>query len=43
MLLTFYFNFERELRRLECSINYEGGKKQNVGGQVRGCPIMEFK
>ncbi|RVW99254.1 hypothetical protein CK203_030726 [Vitis vinifera] len=25
--------FERELKRLECSINYEGGKKQNVGGQ----------
>ncbi|RVW85673.1 hypothetical protein CK203_033425 [Vitis vinifera] len=35
--------FERELKRLECSINYEGGKKQNVGGQVRGCQIMEFK
>ncbi|RVW17079.1 hypothetical protein CK203_076004 [Vitis vinifera] len=27
---------ERELKRLECSINYEGGKKQNVGGQVSG-------
>ncbi|RVW54803.1 hypothetical protein CK203_071644 [Vitis vinifera] len=25
--------FERELRRLECSINYEGGKKQNGGDQ----------
>ena len=35
--------FERELKRLECSINYEGGKKQNGGGQVRGCQIMEFK
>ncbi|RVX05710.1 hypothetical protein CK203_027385 [Vitis vinifera] len=28
--------FERELKRLECSINYEGGKKQNGGEQVRG-------
>ncbi|RVX23795.1 LINE-1 reverse transcriptase-like [Vitis vinifera] len=25
--------FERELKRLECSINYEGGKKQNGGEQ----------
>ena len=34
--------FERELKRLECSINYEGGKKQrgkkqNGREQVRGC------
>ena len=35
--------FERELKRLECSINYEGGKKQNGGEQVRGCQIMEVK
>ena len=35
--------FERELKRLECSINYEGGKKQNGGEQVRGCQITEFK
>ena len=35
--------FERELKRLECSINYEGGKKQNGGEQVRGCQIMEAK
>ena len=33
--------FERELRRLECSINYEGGKKQNGGEQARGCQITE--
>ena len=31
--------FERELKRLECSINYEGGKKQNGEEQVRGCQI----
>ena len=35
--------FERELKRLECSINYEGGKKQNGGEQVRRCQITEFK
>ena len=35
--------FERVLKRLECSINYEGGKKQNGGEQVRGCQIMEVK
>ena len=35
--------FERELKRLECFINYEGGKKQNGGEQVRGCQITEFK
>ena len=35
--------FERELKRLECSINYEGGKKQNGGEKVRGCQITEFK
>ena len=28
--------FERELTRLECSINYEGGKKQKCGMLVRG-------
>ena len=35
--------FERELKRLECSINYERGKKQNGDGQVRGCQITEGK
>ena len=35
--------FERELKRLECSINYERGKKQNGDGQVRGCQITEVK
>ena len=35
--------FERELKRLECSINHERGKKQNGGEQVRGCQIMEVK
>ena len=35
--------FERELKRLEYSINYEGGKKQSGGEQVRGCQITEFK
>ena len=35
--------FERKLKRLKCSINYEGGKKQNGGEQVRGCQIMEVK
>ena len=33
--------FERELRRLECSINYEEGKRQNGGRQGRGCQILE--
>ena len=33
--------FERELRRLECSINYEGGKRQIGGRQGRGCQILE--
>ena len=33
--------FERELRRLECSINYEGGKRQVGGRQGRGCQILE--
>lgn len=33
--------FERELKRLECSINYEKGKKQNGEVQVRGCQITE--
>ena len=35
--------FERELKRLECSINYEGGKKQKCEMQVRGCQIMVVK
>ena len=29
--------FERELKRLECSINYEGGKKKKCVVQVREC------
>ncbi|RVW18300.1 Transposon TX1 uncharacterized 149 kDa protein [Vitis vinifera] len=33
--------FERELRRLECSVNYEGGKKRKGTVQGRGCQIME--
>ena len=35
--------FERELRRLECSINYEGGKKKKCTVQGRGCQIMEVQ
>ena len=35
--------FKRELKRLECSINYEGGKKQKCGMQVRGCQIKKVK
>ena len=35
--------FERELKRLECSINYEGGKKQKSGMQGRWCQIMEVQ
>ena len=35
--------FERELKRLECSINYERGKKQKFGLQGRGCQIMEVQ
>ena len=35
--------FERELKRLECSINYEGGKKQNGREQARGCQITDVK
>ena len=36
--------FERELKRLECSINYEGrGGKQKCGMQGRGCQVMEVK
>ena len=35
--------FERELKRLECSINYEKGKKQKFGLQRRGCQIMEVQ
>ena len=33
--------FERELKRLECSINYEGGKKQKCGTQERWGQILE--
>ena len=33
--------FERELKRLECSINYEGGSKQRSSFQVRGCQLIE--
>ena len=35
--------FERELRRLECSVNYEGGKKRKGTVQGRGCQIMEVQ
>ena len=35
--------FERELKRLECSINYEGGKTQKSGMIVGGCQIMVVK
>ena len=35
--------FERELKRLECSINYEGGKKKKCVVQGRGCQIMEVQ
>ncbi|RVX09332.1 hypothetical protein CK203_015350 [Vitis vinifera] len=35
--------FERELKRLECSINYEKGKKQNGEVKVRGCQITNYK
>ena len=35
--------FERELKRLECSINYEGGKKKKCLVQERGCQIMEVQ
>ena len=31
--------FEREVKRLECSINYEGGRKQKGIMQGRGCQI----
>ena len=31
--------FERELKRLECSINYERGRKQKGIMQGRGCQI----
>ena len=33
--------FERELKRLEYSINYEGGKKQKSGTQERGGQMLE--
>ena len=32
-------NFERELKRLECSVNYEKGKKQKDPSQGKGCQI----
>ena len=32
--------FERELKRLECSINYEEGRKQKGTMQGRGCQIL---
>ena len=35
--------FERELKRLECSINYEGAKKKKCAVQGRGCQIMEVQ
>ena len=35
--------FERELRRLESSVNYEGGKKKKCTVQGRGCQIMEVQ
>ena len=35
--------FERELKRLECSINYEGGKKQKGPLQGRGCQLSEVQ
>ena len=33
--------FERELKRLECSINYEGGSKQRSPSQDKGCQLIE--
>ena len=35
--------FERELKRPECSINYEGGKKQKSPLQGRGCQLSKVK
>ncbi|KAJ9685080.1 hypothetical protein PVL29_017204 [Vitis rotundifolia] len=35
--------FERELKKLQCSINYEGGKKQKEGLQGGGCQVLEIK
>ena len=32
--------FERELRRLECSVNYEGGNKQKGSVQGKGSQIV---
>ena len=32
--------FERKLKRLECSINYERGKKLRNGTQVRGDQML---
>ena len=33
--------FEREIKRLECSINYEGRNKQKCPLQGRGCQLVE--
>ena len=33
--------FERELKRLECFINYKGWKRQKSGTQERGGQILE--
>ena len=35
--------FERELNRLECSINYEGEKKQKAPLQGRECQLSEVQ
>ena len=35
--------FERELKRLECSINYEKGVKKKCAMQGKGCQIMEVQ
>ena len=32
--------FERELKRLECSVNYEGGSKQKGSIQGKGSQIV---
>ena len=32
--------FERELKRLECSVNYEGGTKQKVPSQGKGDQLI---
>ena len=35
--------FKRELKKFECSVNYEGGKKKKCTVQERGCQIMEVQ